>query len=109
MSDSGVKHDDGKNRLDLVPPSAVWALGAVLGMGAAKYGAHNWRRGLAWSRVYAAALRHLFAWWGGEDCDPESGFSHLWHVLCNVAFLVEYEQHGIGSDDRPDGVDEEAP
>lgn len=66
-----------------------------------KTGERNWERGMAWSRPYAALRRHLIAWWSGQDTDPESGHSHLWHVLTNAAFLVAYEQRGIGEDDRP--------
>jgi hypothetical protein len=40
-------------------------------------------------RYYAAALRHLPAWRGGEELDPESGLTHLAHALANAAFLME--------------------
>lgn len=96
----GNKFDHDKPRHDLIPPEALTALGDVLGMGADKYGARNWEHGMAWGRPYAALLRHLLAWWGGEDRDPESGLSHLHHVLTNAAFLVAYEARGIGTDDR---------
>lgn len=56
---------------------------------------------MAWSRVYAAALRHLLAWWGGEDEDPETELSHLAHAACCVVFLVAYQGRGVGVDDRP--------
>lgn len=97
----GQKFDRGKPRLDLVPVSAIRALGEVLTMGADKYGDRNWEKGLEWSRVYAAALRHLTAWFDRAGPDAESGLSHLKHALCNVAFLIEYEQRGLGEDTRP--------
>lgn len=100
----GIKHDAGKPRMDLVPPDAVIAMACVLADGAKKYGDRNWELGMAWSRPYAALLRHLYAWWGGEDIDPESGRQHLWHVLTNAAFLVAYALRGVGADDRPSGV-----
>lgn len=96
-----LKFDNGKLRFDLVPTDGIMALAQVLTLGAEKYGERGWERGMAWSRVYAALQRHLIAWWAGEDTDPESGHSHLWHVLTNAAFLVAYEQRGIGRDDRP--------
>lgn len=98
--DQGVKFDTEKVRLDLVPTEAIHALGHVLTAGAAKYGSHNWRKGMAWSRVYAATQRHLNAFWGGEDTDDESGMPHLWHALTNIAFLVVYQALGLGKDDR---------
>lgn len=97
----GVKFDDAKPRMDLVPVSAIRALADVLTMGATKYGDRNWEKGLAWGRVYGATMRHLLAWWHGEDLDAESGLCHLKHALCNVAFLVEYVERATGTDDRP--------
>lgn len=95
------KLDAGKNRLDLLDPFALEEIGRALTHGAQKYGEHNWRRGLAYSRLYAAALRHLFAWWRGEELDSETGLSHLAHAGCCVMFLLSYRvstERGI--DDR---------
>ena len=97
----GVKFDSGKLRMDLLPPDALEALGRILTDGADKYGARNWEKGMAWSRPYAALQRHLLAWWGGQDVDPESGHPHLWHVLTNAVFLTSYQIRNIGEDDRP--------
>lgn len=96
----GVKHDEGKPRMDLLPPEALREIAAVLAMGAQKYDAHNWRKGFAYSRLIAAALRHLFAWVGGENKDPESGKSHLAHAACCLMFLITFEQTSTGTDDR---------
>jgi hypothetical protein len=96
----------GKVRLDLVPTAAVEQVAAVLTFGARKYGDNNWCRGARWGRYYAAALRHVFAWWRGEDRDPETGLSHLAHAVCCLLFLMEYQDNGWGADDRfrePDG------
>jgi hypothetical protein len=103
LSKAGVKFDHGKARLDLVPPEIVTAIAEILAVGARKYAARNWEQGMEWSRPYAAALRHLLAWWGGEDLDPDTGKSHLWHASCNLAFLVAYEARAAGTDDRPSG------
>lgn len=97
----GVKNDAEKIRLDLVPESAILALGRVLTFGAKKYDPYNWKKGITYSRVYSALLRHLTAWHSGEDTDPESGLSHLDHALCNVAFLRDYiENNRTELDDR---------
>lgn len=97
-----VKHDDGKYALDLLPYGALMQVGSVLRFGAQKYAAHNWRNGggLSWSRLLAAALRHLFAWGRGEDYDPETGYNHLAHAACCVLFLLDYTIEGGGTDDR---------
>lgn len=99
-ADEGRKDDAGKLRLDLIPPEATIALGKVLTMGAAKYDDRNWEKGFNWSRAMSALKRHLTAWEAGENTDPESGYSHMEHVLCNAAFLVTFEAREIGTDDR---------
>jgi hypothetical protein len=99
---SGAHKDDGhKAPWHLVPFDALRGIVAVLGFGAGKYGERNWEEGMAWSRPYAALLRHLTAWFEGEDKDPETGMSHLWHAGCSILFLIAYEIRGIGTDDRP--------
>ena len=97
----GRKDDQGKLRMDLLPADVIEALATILTDGADRYGDRNWEQGMAWSRPYAALLRHIFAWWQGENQDPDSGRPHSWHALCCMAFLVAYEQRGIGTDDRP--------
>ncbi len=93
----GEKHDSGKLRYDLLSHIALQGTTRVLMWGAVKYGENNWRRGISYSRLFAAMMRHAWAWWGGEDLDPESGLSHLDHVACNVMFLQEM---GKEHDDR---------
>jgi len=63
-------------------------------------GAHNWRKGFAWTRLIAAAFRHLKAILQGEDFDPESGELHACHLLCMVAFLASHQILKLGIDDR---------
>jgi hypothetical protein len=95
------KHDDGKRRYDLLPFDALDEVIKVLEHGAAKYSDHNWTRGTAWSRYWSASLRHLTAYWRGEDNDRESGLSHLAHAICAILFLLSYQIRGTGTDDRP--------
>lgn len=86
----GQKHDAGKDRWDLLPTRAVRSLVRVLAHGALKYGEGNWRLvPETRKRYYAAAQRHLTAWWEGETFDPESGLPHLAHAACCVLFLLE--------------------
>jgi hypothetical protein len=98
---SGRKFDDGKVRWDLLPFAAVEEVLRVLGHGAKKYGPHNWRDGIAFSRLSAAALRHVSAWCQGRDCDPETGCYHLAHAVCELLFILELQLHGRDDlDDR---------
>lgn len=96
----GRKDDDGKNRLDLIPPELIFAVGEVLTFGARKYSARNWEKGMSWGRVFGALMRHLWAWWRGDKADPETGLSHLWHAGCCLAFLIAFEARKLGDDDR---------
>lgn len=98
---TGNKDDGEKPRVDLVPPEAVFALATVFTYGANKYSDRNWEGGMRWGRVFAAMMRHAWAWWRGEDLDPESGYPHVWHVLACAAMLVTYWDRKVGEDDRP--------
>lgn len=96
----GVKLDDGKVRLELL--STIWlnGVGRVLTFGAKKYSSHNWRRGLELSRLLGACARHLFAFIGGEDKDPETGLCHLDHASCCLMFARELWETHPHLDDR---------
>lgn len=98
---SGKKFDGGKERLDLLPVDAVTEVVRVIGFGAAKYGDRNWEQGMDWSRMYGAMLRHSFAFWSGEDTDPESGLPHMAHAACCALMLLAYQSRAIGADNRP--------
>lgn len=91
---AGDKFDDSKPRWDLLPLKAVGAVVDVLTYGARKYQPDGWRKVPdARRRYYAAAMRHLAAWWGGSPVDEESGLPHLAHAACCLLFLAELEQH----------------
>ena len=96
----GKKWDANKLRYDLLPADALEDVVQIFSDGAAKYGDRHWEAGMSWSRPFAAAMRHLWAWWRGEDLDPESGRSHLAHAAVNVLFLMAYARRGVGVDDR---------
>lgn len=91
-----AKADAGKLRLTLVPPSLIRAVAEIREYSTRKYGdPDNWRK-VEVQRYRDAAYRHWLAYL--EDpagCDAESGLPHLWHLACNVAFLIELEgKHG---------------
>jgi len=100
---TGMKADSGKLRMDLLATDALKGTAKVLTFGAQKYADRNWEKGLHYSRVYGALLRHITAWWEGEETDPESGLSHLDHAACCVMFLQAYDKRNMCTfDDRPD-------
>jgi hypothetical protein len=95
-----TKDDAGKTRFNLIPPGALKLIADVLTYGAKKYNAHNWCQNADWSRYIDALERHWNSWKAGEDVDPESGHHHLAHAGCCLLFLLAYQIHGIGEDDR---------
>jgi len=95
-----VKFDGGKPPLSLISRYALEEEAKVLAFGAQKYGTHNWRQGMGFSRLVDAALRHVYAFADGHDKDEETGLSHLAHARCCLAFLLEYEGKKLGTDDR---------
>lgn len=101
----GTKHDQEKVRLELLSPIALTEIAKVLTFGAKKYEAHNWRKGFIWSRLLGATMRHMLAFIGGQDKDPETGLSHLAHAGACVMFLLEHEVTHKHLDDRykPEG------
>lgn len=100
----GSKFDGEKPRTDLLDPLALEGLAKVLTFGSIKYTAHNWRGGIAYSRLIGAALRHLFAILRGEDVDPESGLPHVDHLGCCWMFLSWTMKQRSDLDDRWKGV-----
>lgn len=101
MDGGGKRYNQGKTRHDLAPTFAQEQYAKVLTMGAAKYTARNWERGMSWSSVLGSLSRHLEALKGGEDYDKESGLLHSAHIMCNAAFLTEYYKIFPQGDDRP--------
>lgn len=94
------KNDSEKIRLDLIPPEALNAVGRAFTFGAKKYSADNWRGGFEWRRLIGASIRHINAFNGGEDLDPESGLCHIDHALACLAMLSAHIQSDLGKDDR---------
>lgn len=96
----GTKHDSEKVPLDLLPIEALEEVAKVLAFGRDKYDAWNWMKGMTWSRLIAASLRHLFAFMRGENEDKETGLPHLAHLACCSLFLLTYQLKSLGADDR---------
>lgn len=97
----GLRKDDGKNKLELIPPEWIWGLGQVLTQGAEKYLMRNWERGMSWGKMVGCGLRHVFKFVCGERYDRESGCHHLLHASWNFLSLMSYDLRGIGDNDLP--------
>lgn len=89
----GAKADAGKVQLTLCPTEIIKAIARVRMFGTIKYGdRYNWQMVEA-QRYRDAAYRHWLAYLA-DPCgvDDESGLPHLWHLACNIAFLIELEK-----------------
>lgn len=96
----GRKDDNGKLRFDLLPAYPLEQLVALYTFGADKYDPWNWAKGMKWTRIYAALMRHIQAWRQGEDNDPEHKLSHLVSVAWCAFTLIEYARLHPELDDR---------
>lgn len=72
MAEQGLKYDSDKPRMDLIPPEAEVEEARVWGYGARKYAAHNFRKGIFYSKIVGAAKRHINKIQSGEDWDIDS-------------------------------------
>lgn len=100
MSEQMIRYNEGKLPLSLVPASLIRGVAEILAFGAKKYAPNNWRKGGSWTKTYESCMRHLLDWNEGIDLDKESQLDHLKHAACNIAFLIEFVEKGIGEDDR---------
>lgn len=98
----------GSKKIPFSSVPAVVIAEIALGMyeGARKYGRHNYRiAGVRPSIYYDATLRHLMAWWEGEDIDPDSGLHHVTKALASLTVLRDAMINGkIIEDDRPPSI-----
>ena len=95
-------------QFSLLPPGPLRRVAEHYGKGGLKYGdPRNWEKGYEWSLSYDALLRHLLAWWSGEDYDPESpdGRSeHLAAVVFHALALMEWRDTHPEFDNRPNST-----
>lgn len=91
-SNQEAKRDSGKIRPTLVPVEIINAIAQVREYGCRKYhNPDNWRL-VEPERYRDALMRHLLHYIKNpKSKDEESGLPHLWHVACNVAFLIALE------------------
>jgi hypothetical protein len=83
----GLKFDQDKPMVNLVPWDSILWVGKVLTFGAKKYAPNSWRTVPdALERYKHALIRHWIAMETGEWLDPESGLPHWAHIACDALF-----------------------
>lgn len=89
-TEQALRYNTGKPELsyvlDVMP--ALKDMVAVMEFGAQKYDRNNWQKGFPKEKLLDSLLRHVDAFYSGEDVDPESGLPHVGHIMCNAAFLA---------------------
>lgn len=94
----GVK----KVPLSTVSSAVLMEIGLGMLEGACKYGRHNYRvSGVRTSVYYDASMRHLMAFWEGQDIDPDSGLHHVSKAMSCLAVLRDAMLNDMLNDDRP--------
>lgn len=111
--EGGLHLDGVKPRLaDMVPADLLLECGRIFaqnnqprtGYPNGKYpdidGKPNYQGGIRLTRLIDSMLRHLLALMKHEDVDPDSGFDHAAHILCNLAMFWWMRQNRKDMDDR---------
>lgn len=94
-------YDDGKPPLARVPLALIEGVSFVMDYGHKKYGDYNnYKKGMEISRNLSCALRHIYAFQNGQDCDDESGRNHLEHAGARLGFVLQNLKDGTAIDDR---------
>lgn len=85
----------------VMPRWVMLAVGRVMQIGAAKYDAFNYRVAPVTASTYEDAMeRHAALWFDGEDCDPETGVSHLASIIASCSLLMDTQRTGMLVDNR---------
>jgi hypothetical protein len=86
-----TKFDGDKPMMQLFPLSVAESISKVLTFGAKKYAPNGWKKlPDAVQRYLGALLRHLASMQRGEMIDPDSGLPHIYHIGCNITFLIAF-------------------
>ena len=92
----------GKVPISTIPLPVLYEVGLAMLEGARKYGRHNYRiAGVRASVYFDALLRHIGAWWEGEDIDSQSELHHISKAIATLIVLRDSQIAGNWVDDRP--------
>jgi hypothetical protein len=91
-----------KAPMSALPTLVMLEVGVAMFEGACKYGRHNYRiADISASVNYDGVMRHINAWWEGEDIDADSGMSHVTKAISALVVLRDSMISGRIIDDRP--------
>jgi hypothetical protein len=88
--------------LHAIPVAALVEEALAMLEGVLKYGSNNWTlEGVRASVYIAAAARHTFKWFFGQQRDPVTQVHHLASARACLGILLDAEFRGVLRDDRP--------
>lgn len=88
--------------MSVLPANVLGQVALGCAEGALKYGRHNYREmGVRTSVYYDATMRHLMAYWEGQDIDPDSGLPHVIKAISSLVVLADAIMNDKVTDDRP--------
>ena len=91
-----------KFKMSNVPACVLGEVGVAMTEGAIKYGSYNFRSAKMSARTYYdGTMRHLMAWWEGEDIDPDSGLHHVTKAIASLVVLRDSMINETFVDSRP--------
>ena len=95
--ETGAQRDsgEGKSRMSLVPHKALNDVMQRYLAGAEAYGENNWKLGMKNSVLYDSTMRHLMAFWTGDESED-----HLGAALWNIMGLIDNVDKRPDMDDR---------
>jgi hypothetical protein len=93
----GMKWDDDKALLQLIPPGTMTALAETMTECLTRpkpYKMSSWKHVTPRHRYLGALMRHVDARLAGEEFDPKSKLRHTAHILFCAAVLNYFERKG---------------
>jgi hypothetical protein len=119
-NEEGMHLDGEKARIaDTIPALLLYEAGLIFaqsttprpGYPDGKYpdtadGVPNFKGGIRVTKIIDSMLRHVLSILCGEDIDPDSGFNHLSHIICNVSMAWYMIKHKPEMDNREVVVDD---
>lgn len=91
LPEGAKKFDGDKVRMELFPLPVAESISKVLTFGAKKYAPNGWQKlPNAVQRYWGALFRHMSLLQSGELVDEDSGLPHIYHVGCNITFLIHF-------------------
>lgn len=93
---TGAKRDRkiGKGRFDLMPPATLTALAIHFQLGAEKYAARNWEKGIPIHEYIDSGIRHALQFLQGLD-DENHLIAAIWNFVCAYETILRIQEGSL--------------